>query len=176
MQLKLTWRISGQRDMNLLVADGQKIKETMEILAERGLIDEETAERVRFVRAMRKNNQVSVLLTYSIYTLLGAPLSQIAVQVRLFAAQRSDLPLHDRSLSFPHPDLSAGGGISDDRDRVVSNAYGSAAKRGGFYRGDENDGDQPGNFLGQQDVGEDGGYAGRDICVPTFPFRPHTPP
>ena len=60
MQLKLTWRISGQRDMNLLVADGQK----MEILAERGLIDEETAERVRFVRAMRKNNQVSVLLTY----------------------------------------------------------------------------------------------------------------
>ena len=54
MQLKLTWRISGQRDMDLLVADGQKIKETMEILA----------ERVRFVRAMRKNNQVSVLLTY----------------------------------------------------------------------------------------------------------------
>ena len=64
MQLRLTWRIKGQRDLELLVSDGQKIKETMEILAERGLIDEETAERVRFVRAMRKNNQVSVLLTY----------------------------------------------------------------------------------------------------------------
>ena len=64
MQLKLTWRVRGRRDMELSVSDGQKIGETMEILTERGLMDEEEAEGVRFVRALRKNNQVSVLLTY----------------------------------------------------------------------------------------------------------------
>ncbi len=64
MQLRLTWRIKGQRDLELLVSDGQKIKETMEILAERGFMEEEAAEAVRYIRAMRKNNQVSVLLTY----------------------------------------------------------------------------------------------------------------
>lgn len=65
MQLKLTWRVKGKRDMDLLVSEDQKIVETMEILAEKGLLEEETAETVSYVRSMRTKNQVNVLLTYS---------------------------------------------------------------------------------------------------------------
>lgn len=64
MQLKLTWRAKGKRDMDLLVAEDQKIAETMEILAEKELLEEETAESVKYVKALRTNNQVNVLLTY----------------------------------------------------------------------------------------------------------------
>lgn len=64
MQLKLTWRVKGKRDMDLLVSEDQKIAETMEILAEKGLLEEETAETVSYVRSMRTKNQVNVLLTY----------------------------------------------------------------------------------------------------------------
>lgn len=64
MQLKLTWRVKGKRDMDLLVSEEQKIAETMEILAEKGLLDEETAGTVSYVRSMRTKNQVNVLLTY----------------------------------------------------------------------------------------------------------------
>lgn len=65
MQLKLTWRVKGKQDMDLLVSEDQKIAETMEILAEKGLLEEETAEAVSYVRSMRTKNQVNVLLTYS---------------------------------------------------------------------------------------------------------------
>lgn len=65
MQLKLTWRIRGQRDMELLVFEEQKITETMEILAEKGLLEDEVADSVKYIKALRTNNQVNVLLTYS---------------------------------------------------------------------------------------------------------------
>lgn len=65
MQLKLTWRIEGQRDMELLVFEEQKIAETMEILAEKGLLEGEAADSVKYIKALRTNNQVNVLLTYS---------------------------------------------------------------------------------------------------------------
>lgn len=65
MQLKLTWRIKGQQDMELLVFEEQKIAETIEILAEKGLLEDETAASVKYIKALRTNNQVNVLLTYS---------------------------------------------------------------------------------------------------------------
>lgn len=65
MQLKLTWRIKGQWDMELLVFEEQKIVETMEILAEKGLLGDEVADSVQYIKALRTNNQVNVLLTYS---------------------------------------------------------------------------------------------------------------
>lgn len=65
MQLKLTWRVEGKRDMDLLVSGEQKIAETMEILTEKGLLEEETVDTVRYVKSIRTNNQVNVLLTYS---------------------------------------------------------------------------------------------------------------
>ncbi len=65
MQLKLTWRVKGKQDMDLLVSEDQKMAETMKILAEKGLLEEETAETVSYIRSMRTKNQVNVLLTYS---------------------------------------------------------------------------------------------------------------
>lgn len=65
MQLKLTWRVKGKQDMDLLVSDGQKIAETMEILEEKGLLEEGTTARVPYIRSMRTREQVNVLLTYS---------------------------------------------------------------------------------------------------------------
>lgn len=65
MQLKLTWRVKGKRDLDLLVYEEQKISETMEILADKGLLETETAETVQYVKSMRTKNQVNILLTYS---------------------------------------------------------------------------------------------------------------
>ncbi len=65
MQLKLTWKIRGQQDMELLVFEEQKIAETMEILEEKGLLGDEVADSVKYIKALRTNNQVNVLLTYS---------------------------------------------------------------------------------------------------------------
>ena len=65
MQLKLTWRVKGKRDMDLLVSEEQKIAETIEILTEKGLLEEEMADTVKYVKSIRTNNQVNVLLTYS---------------------------------------------------------------------------------------------------------------
>lgn len=65
MQLKLTWKIRGQQDMELLVFEEQKIAETMEILEEKGLLEDEVADSVKYIKALRTNNQVNVLLTYS---------------------------------------------------------------------------------------------------------------
>lgn len=64
MQLKLTWRVKGQSDMDLLVSDGQQIAETMGILAEKGLLDAEAAASAKYMKSLRTNNQVNVFLTY----------------------------------------------------------------------------------------------------------------
>lgn len=64
MQLKLTWRIRGGQDLNLLVSDAQQIAETMKILIDRGLLDEEAEDNVKYVKSLRTNNQVNILLTY----------------------------------------------------------------------------------------------------------------
>lgn len=65
MQLKLTWRIKGRPDMDLLVFEEQKIVETMKILEEKGLLEEEQTESVKYIKSLRTNNQVNALLTYS---------------------------------------------------------------------------------------------------------------
>lgn len=65
MQLKLTWRVKGKQDMDLLVFEEQKISETMEILVDKGFLEDEMADNVKYVKSMRTNNQVSILLTYS---------------------------------------------------------------------------------------------------------------
>ncbi len=65
MQLKLTWRIKGKKDLDLLVFEEQKIAETMDILIDKGILEEETADTVKYVKSMRTNNQVNILLTYS---------------------------------------------------------------------------------------------------------------
>lgn len=65
MQLKLTWRVEGRSDMDLLVSDDQTISETMQILGEKGLLPGKTAETVTYIKTVRTNRQVNVLLTYS---------------------------------------------------------------------------------------------------------------
>ncbi len=65
MQLKLTWRIKGKKDLDLLVFEEQQIAETMDILIDKGILEEETADTVKYVKSMRTNNQVNILLTYS---------------------------------------------------------------------------------------------------------------
>lgn len=64
MQLKLTWRVKGKRDMDLLVFEEQKIAETMKILVDKGILEDEMADTVKYVKSMRTNNQVNILLTY----------------------------------------------------------------------------------------------------------------
>ena len=64
MQLKLTWRIDGKQDMDLLVFEEQKIAETMKILIDRGFLEEEAEDNIQYVKSMRTNNQVNTLLTY----------------------------------------------------------------------------------------------------------------
>lgn len=63
MQLKLTWRSKDHRDMDLMVSSDQKIAETMEVLSEKGLI-EEAEDSIRYVRSLRTNDQINTLLTY----------------------------------------------------------------------------------------------------------------
>lgn len=65
MQLKLTWRVEGQSDMDLLVSDDQTILETMQILEEKGLLARKTAETVKYIKTLRADHQTNVLLTYS---------------------------------------------------------------------------------------------------------------
>ncbi|MCM1263044.1 MAG: hypothetical protein NC313_10025 [Butyrivibrio sp.] len=64
MQLKLTWRVKGRQDLDLLVFDEQQIAETMKILIDRGVLDEEAEDNVKYVKSLRTNNQVNILLTY----------------------------------------------------------------------------------------------------------------
>ncbi|MDE6747553.1 MAG: hypothetical protein K2K21_00605 [Lachnospiraceae bacterium] len=65
MQLKLTWRVEGRSDMDLLVSDDQTILETMQILEEKGLLARKTAETVKYIKTLRADHQANVLLTYS---------------------------------------------------------------------------------------------------------------
>ncbi len=65
MQLKLTWRIEGRPDMDLLVSDDQTISETMQILGEKGLLAGKTAETVKYIKTLRADRQLNVLLTYN---------------------------------------------------------------------------------------------------------------
>lgn len=65
MQLKLTWRVKGKRDMDLLVFEEQKIAETMKILVDKGILEDKMADTVKYVKSKRTNNQVNILLTYS---------------------------------------------------------------------------------------------------------------
>ncbi len=65
MQLKLTWRVEGRSDMDLLVSDDQTISETMQILEEKGLLARKTAETVKYIKTLREDHQTNVLLTYS---------------------------------------------------------------------------------------------------------------
>lgn len=65
MQLKLTWRVKGKQDMDLLVFEEQKILETLKILIDRGFLEDEMADTVKYVKSMRTHNQVNILLTYS---------------------------------------------------------------------------------------------------------------
>lgn len=65
MQLKLTWRIKDRPDINLLVPAEQKIAETIQILAERGFIEDEAADMAEYVKSIRTSNQVDILLTYN---------------------------------------------------------------------------------------------------------------
>lgn len=64
MQLRLTWRVRGRKDLDLLVFEGQKMAETLEVLVAKGLLEAEVADGVTHVRSLRTNHQVSVLLSY----------------------------------------------------------------------------------------------------------------
>ena len=65
MQLKLTYRVEGQSDIDLMVAEEQKIAETLQILVEKEFLAEDLADSVKYIKSLRTNNQVSILLTYS---------------------------------------------------------------------------------------------------------------
>lgn len=64
MQLKLTWRMKGHTDIDLMVLEDQKIAETIQVLAERGLIEREATNTAKYVKSQRTNHQVNILLTY----------------------------------------------------------------------------------------------------------------
>lgn len=65
MQLKLTWRILEQnRDLNILVSDEQKLYETMKVLVGKGIISQDKLNTTKYVKALRTNTQVNLLLTY----------------------------------------------------------------------------------------------------------------
>lgn len=65
MQLKLTWRITGQnKDMNLLVPEEQKISETLLVLAEKGMVAKEVAEGSSYVKSLRTDNRIPMEMTY----------------------------------------------------------------------------------------------------------------
>lgn len=50
--------------MDLLVSDDQKIIETMRVLEGKGLIGDAVSDSVKYVKSLRTNNQVNILLTY----------------------------------------------------------------------------------------------------------------
>lgn len=78
MQLKLTWKISGQnRTFDLLVSDEQKIAETLMVLKEKGLVSWEMADSVQYVRTLRTNHQIPVLLTYKEGNIYSGDILQI---------------------------------------------------------------------------------------------------
>lgn len=71
MQLKLTWRIEGQRDVDVIVNPEQTIVETIHVLAERGIVDCDNVSNTKYVKSIRQMKQVNTLLSYdeaAIYT------------------------------------------------------------------------------------------------------------
>ncbi len=81
MQLKLTWKISGQnRTFDLLVSDEQKIAETLMVLKEKGLVSWEMADSVQYVRTLRTNHQIPVLLTYKEGNIYSGDILQIETE------------------------------------------------------------------------------------------------
>lgn len=65
MQLKLTYRIEGRPDIDLMVTEDQKIAETIQILDEKELAEWELADSVKYIKSLRTNTQVNILLTYN---------------------------------------------------------------------------------------------------------------
>ncbi len=82
MQLKLTWRITGPdqdiHDINLLVPDEQKITETLQVLAESGMIEEDAANRITYVKSLRTHNQIPVEWTYQEGNIFSGDILQTA--------------------------------------------------------------------------------------------------
>lgn len=71
MQLKLTWRIEGKPDIDILVCTEQTIAETLQVLLESGFVNYDNISKSRYVRTLRQNQQVNTLLSYdeaAIYT------------------------------------------------------------------------------------------------------------
>ena len=65
MQLKLTYRIEGRPDIDLMVTEDQKIAETIQILDEKELAEWELSNSVKYIKSLRTNSQVNILLTYN---------------------------------------------------------------------------------------------------------------
>ncbi len=65
MKLRLTWRARGQKDIDLIVSAEQKISETMNILAEREIFEKDIVDSAKYIKSLRTNNQVNILLTYN---------------------------------------------------------------------------------------------------------------
>lgn len=64
MQLKLTFRGEDKQEIDLMVDEDQKIAETIQVLAERELWDGEQADSIQYIKSLRSNKQVNILLTY----------------------------------------------------------------------------------------------------------------
>lgn len=71
MQLKLTWRIEGKPDIDILVCQEQAIRETLQVLAESGYIPIHFLNNIKYIKALRTGEQINVFLSYgeaNIYT------------------------------------------------------------------------------------------------------------
>ena len=71
MRLKLTFRLGEKKDIDLMVDEEQKILETTQVLMESGILDIEATESIKYVKSLRTNRQINVLLSYKegqIYT------------------------------------------------------------------------------------------------------------
>lgn len=64
MQLKLTFKGEDKQEIDLMVDEDQKISETIQVLAERELWDGELTDSMQYIKSLRSNKQVNILLTY----------------------------------------------------------------------------------------------------------------
>lgn len=80
VQLKLTWRVKGKKDLDLLVFEEQRIGETLEVLVAKGLLEAGVADGVTHVRSLRTNHQVNVLLSYEEANVLSGDILEIGDQ------------------------------------------------------------------------------------------------
>lgn len=79
MPLKLTWRINGEKDIDLMVSDEQKIIETMQILSEREFLPKDEWEAVKYIKSIRMKKQVNVLLTYKEANIFSGDILELRV-------------------------------------------------------------------------------------------------